>query len=194
MSGADVVDLLLSTIGVGVLLAPLVLLTVGGAVGLIDATRVGDRPSSLANALRLSVAAAAWVWAGPMVARGGWWAPEGAMSAVGSLALLVFLAAAVLTAAVRATAFLLELWEEHRDRSGPTPWDHDDSLPPAEELTAREEWLLSCILSAQEDLDLLEEGPIGPLGGVKRNLIERRLRRDRRELEQLREESTWLVP
>ena len=38
MSGADVVDLLLSTIGVGVLLAPLVLLTVGGAVGLIDAS------------------------------------------------------------------------------------------------------------------------------------------------------------
>lgn len=192
MRDADVADLLLSTIGVGVLLAPLVLLTIGGAVGLIEATRFGDRPGSLANALRLSVAAAAWVWAGPMVARGGWWAPEGAMSAVGSLALLVFVVAVVLTATIRATAFLLELWEERRDRSVLAPWDEDDA-PPAEELTAREEWLLSRILSAQEDLDL-QERPIGPLGAVKRNLLERRLRRDRRELEQLREGSTWLVP
>ena len=195
MRDADVVDLLLSTLGVGVLLAPLVLLTVGGAVGLIEATLDGDRPRSYGHALRLSVAAAAWVWAGPMVARGGWWTPDGRMANVGALALLVVLAVVVLRAASRAAAFLIERWEDRAFRYDFEEPDEDDGLfgSSAGELSAREEWLLSRLLGAHEELERLEEGRGGPLAAAKRILLRRRVRKDQRKLERLREESAWTV-
>ncbi len=195
MNEREIVDLLYSTVGVGFLLAPLVLVTVGGAVGLIDATLDGDRPATYGHALRLSIAAAAWVWAGPMVARGGWWTPDGRMANVGALALLVVLAGVVLRAASRAATFLIERWEDRAFRYDFGEPDEADGLfgSSAEEFSAREEWLLSRLLDAHEELERLEEGRGGPLAAAKRILLRRRVRKDQRRLERLREESAWTV-
>lgn len=196
MTDREIVDLLFATLGVGFLLCPLVMLTAAGAVGLYDATRFGDRPRSVAGALRLSVAAAAWVWAGPMVARGGWWEPDGEMASVGAGALLGLLAFLVLRTMIRGAAFLYERWEEHSQHRGLADleeWCGADS-PTLEEFERREEWLLSRIVCTQGEIRELETGRRGPLNALRRRLLMRRLRRDQRELDWVHEESTWLVP